>query len=187
MAIFPLPPGLAARLNIPPTYQTATEDTAPPAYIAPLNRISTFRPESIPLPPSPAPAPSTQQIPPPEYSPSVYSQQRLSHHLPDPDPAALGFPSSPRRPSAGKVEQQHAGHFKESWTDLSMRVDLEAGREGPKGEPGKRSVFRLYPPVKEGEVERLYWKRAVVALGISMVVAVVVVVAVCVSLRGRRS
>lgn len=68
-----------------------------------------------------------------------------------------------------------------------MRVDLEAGREGPKGEPGKRSVFRLYPPVKEGEVERLYWKRAVVALGISMVVAVVVVVAVCVSLRGRRS
>ena len=69
-----------------------------------------------------------------------------------------------------------------------MRTDLEAAhRDGAKAEQGKKSIFRLDPPVKEGELERLYWKKVVVALGISLVVVVVVVVAVCVSLNRKRS
>lgn len=76
---------------------------------------------------------------------------------------------------------EHASHFKESRTDLSMRVDLERGAKKNRG------VFEPYPPVKEREVERLYWKRAVVGLGIALVVAVVVVVVLGVSLGRKRS
>ncbi len=79
-----------------------------------------------------------------------------------------------------KKVEEHASHFKESRTDLSMRGDLESGKEGT-----KKSVFRLYPPVTEREVERSYWKRAVVGMGIALVVVVVVVVAVGVTLKRR--
>ena len=44
-----------------------------------------------------------------------------------------------------------------------MRVDLE-GELGEKKKK-KKSVFRLYAPVKKGEVERGYWKRGVRAFG----------------------
>lgn len=46
------------------------------------------------------------------------------------------------------------------------------------GNKNKKSVFRLYPPVKEGEVERLYWKRGLLAVGIGLGVVVVVAVVV---------
>lgn len=75
-----------------------------------------------------------------------------------------------------------------------MQADLEVQHGGneiaiakAKAVDGGKSIFRLYPPVGEGEVERLYWKRAVVALAISLLVVVVVVVAVCASLDGGRS
>lgn len=76
-----------------------------------------------------------------------------------------------------------------------MRVDLEnasaaadagAGVEEGKAGKGKKSVFRLYPPVKEGEVERLYWKRGVVAVGLGVLVVVVVAVVVGAGVYGRK-
>lgn len=191
MPIFPIPPGLTARLNaIPPPYKTAAADPPPP--------LSITRPESIPLPLSPSPSPypaptapstshptstSTAQTPPPpppEYSPSVYSQNRLSHQHLSTNATELGFPSSPVRHSAKK----HAGHFMESRSDLSMRVDLEAGTGGGGAAKGK-GAFKLYPVATERDFERLYWKRAVVGLGIALVVVIVVVVAVGVSLKAR--
>lgn len=94
-------------------------------------------------------------------------------------------------------QQHHASQFKESWTDLEMRVDLENstaaaaadveenGAERVEG-MGKKSVFRLYPPVGDGEVERLYWKRGVVGVGIGVVVVVVVAIVVAAGVYGRR-
>ena len=94
--------------------------------------------------------------------------------------------------------QHHASQFKESWTDLGMRVDLEAavpaddadaraGMEADRAKVvegrGKKSVFRLYPPVRDGEVKRLYWNRGVLAVGIVVVMVVIVVVVV---VGGRR-
>lgn len=102
-------------------------------------------------------------------------------------------------------QQHHASQFKESWGDLGMRVDLENAatpayadadadteggveEDGAKraGGRGKQSIFRLHPPVKGGDVERLYWKRGVVGVGIGVLVVVVVAVVVGVGLYGRR-
>lgn len=75
----------------------------------------------------------------------------------------------------------------ESRSDLSMRVDLEAGTVGGGGGGAAKGkgAFKLYPVATERDVERLYWKRAVVGLGIALVVVIVVVVAVGVSLKAR--
>ena len=76
---------------------------------------------------------------------------------------------------------EHASHFKESRTDLSMRVDLEGGAKKNRG------VFELYPRATEREVERLYWKRAVVGLGVALMVLLVIVVVLGVALGKKRS
>lgn len=72
-----------------------------------------------------------------------------------------------------------------------MRADLEGGLgEKKKKKKKKGSVFRMYAPVKAGQVERGYWKRGCVVLGILgvvVVLVVVVVVAVWGGLRGKRS
>lgn len=61
-----------------------------------------------------------------------------------------------------------------------MRGDLEGG--AAQGRLGAKSVLRLYAPLKEGELERVYWRRGVVGVGVGVVVVVVVVVAVSVCL-----
>ncbi len=60
-----------------------------------------------------------------------------------------------------------------------MRGDLEGG--AAQGRLGAKSVFRLYAPLKEGELERVYWRRGVVGVGVGVVVVVVVAVSVCLS------
>lgn len=106
---------------------------------------------------------------------------------------------------SGRIQQQqqqqqyHASQFQESWRDLENGVHatdaagagaeaevVVAKGEGGEGTKGKKSVFRLYPPIKDGEVKRLYWKRGIVAVGFAMVVVVVVAVVVGVGVYGRR-
>ncbi len=60
-----------------------------------------------------------------------------------------------------------------------MRGDLEGG--AAQGRLGAKSVLRLYAPLKEGELERVYWRRGVVGVGVGVVVVVVVAVSVCLS------
>lgn len=60
-----------------------------------------------------------------------------------------------------------------------MRGDLEGG--AAQGRLGAKSVLRLYAPLKEGELERVYWRRGVVGVGFGVVVVVVVAVSVCLS------
>lgn len=196
MAIFPLPPGLLTRINLPPTYQSATTTTPPPppAYITPpVEPRLPSTPGSTPLPlsasASPLPSSSTAQIPPPEYSPSVYPQhQRLSHYLPPASNLAELAPGSAvgSGVKGGRVEQlllqeqeYHGRQFLESGRDLEAGVPIthgdaaeaEAESAGVKEEEGtkgsRKGVFRLCPPVTKGEVERLYWKRGIVAMGLN--------------------
>ncbi|KAM0799584.1 hypothetical protein BDR22DRAFT_822268 [Usnea florida] len=178
---------LTARLAIPPTYQTAALETAPPAYIAPHPPVSSERPESILLPPcpsppstSPSPPPPThhqqqqqqeQQQQPPEYSPSVYSQH-LSYHLSAAAAAAdFGFPSSPRRPPplfTKNVElepahllpqEPHLARFKESRTDLEMRVDLEGGADVDAESGRERRIGGLGKDL----IARCKWREGLIA------------------------
>ena len=88
------------------------------------------------------------------------------------EPADQGLSSPPQRPSVLEVEEPRASHFKESRTDLSMRVDLEGGG-------GKRGDGDLCLPMERAKLgRRRRWKTGAVASGISLVVVVVVVVAV---------